>query len=90
VTSETAAATIVEYLPLAKTTAAGATVLVEPFKTDDREAAMVQSSGRYTAEIHTVSLHNRGGAFAREGHRLASISAARRSQPPVSAFRPAS
>ena len=54
VTPETAAATIVEYPPLAKATAAGATVLVEPFKTDDREGAMVQSPGRYIAEIHTV------------------------------------
>ena len=44
-----------EYSLLAKATAAGPTVLVEPFKTDDREAAMVQSPGRYIAEIHTVS-----------------------------------
>jgi predicted enzyme related to lactoylglutathione lyase len=39
---------------LAKATAAGATVLVEPFKTDDREAAMIQFPGGYIAEIHMV------------------------------------
>jgi predicted enzyme related to lactoylglutathione lyase len=40
---------------LAKATAAGATVLVEPIKSDGREAAMVQFPGGYIAEIHTVS-----------------------------------
>jgi predicted enzyme related to lactoylglutathione lyase len=40
---------------LAKAKAAGATVLVEPFKSDGREAAMVQFPGGYIAEIHTVS-----------------------------------
>jgi len=39
---------------LAKATAAAATVLVEPFKTDDREAAMIQFPGGYIAEIHMV------------------------------------
>ncbi len=39
---------------LAKARAAGATVLVEPFKSDVREAAMVQFPGGYIAEIHRV------------------------------------
>ena len=40
---------------VAKAAAAGATVLVDPFKSADREAAMVQFPGGYIAEIHTVS-----------------------------------
>jgi hypothetical protein len=40
---------------LAKATAAGAIVLVEPFKSEGREAAMVQFPGGYVAEIHAVS-----------------------------------
>jgi hypothetical protein len=38
---------------LAKAKAAGATVLVEPYKSDGREAAMVQFPGGYVAEIHS-------------------------------------
>jgi predicted enzyme related to lactoylglutathione lyase len=37
---------------LAKANAAGATVLIEPYKSDGREAAMVQFPGGYIAEIH--------------------------------------
>jgi hypothetical protein len=37
---------------LAKAKASGATVLVEPYKSDGREAAMVQFPGGYVAEIH--------------------------------------
>jgi hypothetical protein len=37
---------------LAKATAAGAAVLVAPFKSADREAAMVEFPGGYIAEIH--------------------------------------
>jgi len=37
---------------LAKATAAGGTVLVAPFKSADREAAMVEFPGGYIAEIH--------------------------------------
>jgi hypothetical protein len=37
---------------LEKATAAGATVLVAPFKSADRESAMVQFPGGYIAEIH--------------------------------------
>ena len=40
---------------LGKAKAAGATVLVEPYKADDRVAAMVQFPGGYIAEIHSVS-----------------------------------
>jgi hypothetical protein len=40
---------------LAKAKAAGATVLVAPFKSDGREAAMVEFPGGYIAEIHSVS-----------------------------------
>jgi len=40
---------------LAKARAAGATILVEPFKSEGREAAMVQFPGGYIAEVHTVS-----------------------------------
>jgi predicted enzyme related to lactoylglutathione lyase len=39
---------------LAKAKAAGAMVLVEPFRSDGREAAMVQFPGGYIAEIHAV------------------------------------
>jgi hypothetical protein len=38
---------------LAKAKAAGATVLVESYKSDGREAAMVQFPGGYIAEIHS-------------------------------------
>jgi predicted enzyme related to lactoylglutathione lyase len=37
---------------LGKAKAAGGTVLVEPYKADDRQAAMVQFPGGYVAEIH--------------------------------------
>lgn len=40
---------------LAKAKAAGSTVLVAPFKSEGREAAMVQFPGGYIAEVHTVS-----------------------------------
>ncbi len=40
---------------LMKATAVGATVLVAPFESEGREAAMVQFPGGYIAEIHTVS-----------------------------------
>jgi hypothetical protein len=40
---------------LAKAKAAGATVLVEPYKSDGREAAMVQFPGGYIAEIHSAA-----------------------------------
>ena len=40
---------------LAKATASGATVLVPPFESDGRKAAMVQFPGGYIAEIHAVS-----------------------------------
>jgi hypothetical protein len=39
---------------LMKATAAGATVLVAPVRSDDREAAMVQFPGGYIAEIHVA------------------------------------
>jgi predicted enzyme related to lactoylglutathione lyase len=39
---------------LAKAKAAGAAVVVEPFTSDGREAAIVQFPGGYIAEIHTV------------------------------------
>jgi hypothetical protein len=38
---------------LAKAKASGATVLVEPYKVDGREAAIVQFPGGYIAEIHS-------------------------------------
>ena len=38
----------------AKATAAGATVLVEPFKSESREAAIVQFPVGYIAEIHPL------------------------------------
>ena len=37
---------------LAKATASGATILVEPFTSEDRTSAMVQFPGGYIAEIH--------------------------------------
>ncbi|RWY65671.1 glyoxalase [Rhizobium leguminosarum] len=37
---------------LAKATASGATVLVQPYKSDKRQAAIVQFPGGYIAEIH--------------------------------------
>jgi predicted enzyme related to lactoylglutathione lyase len=40
---------------LAKAKATGATVLVEPYKSDAREAALVQFPGGYVAEIHARS-----------------------------------
>jgi hypothetical protein len=40
---------------LVKAKAAGATVLVEPYKSDGREAAMVQFPGGYIAEIHSAA-----------------------------------
>ena len=39
---------------LKKAKAAGATVLVEPYSSGDRRAAMVQCPGGYIAEIHTI------------------------------------
>jgi len=39
---------------LKKAKAAGATVLVEPYSFGDRRAAMVQFSGGYIAEIHSI------------------------------------
>jgi hypothetical protein len=39
---------------LAKATSAGATVLVAPYRVDDREAALVQFPGGYIAEVHAV------------------------------------
>jgi len=40
---------------LAKATAAGVSILVDPYTADGREAAMVQFPGGYIAEIHAVS-----------------------------------
>lgn len=40
---------------MAKAQAGGATMLVERFASDGREAAMVQFPGGYIAEIHTIS-----------------------------------
>ena len=40
---------------LAKARAAGATVLVEPYSSDDRRAVLVQFPGGYVAEIHAVA-----------------------------------
>jgi hypothetical protein len=39
---------------LSKAKAAGATVLVDPYKADDRNTAMVQFPGGYIAEIHSM------------------------------------
>jgi predicted enzyme related to lactoylglutathione lyase len=38
---------------LAKATASGATILVEPFRSEDRTSAIVQFPGGYIAEIHS-------------------------------------
>jgi predicted enzyme related to lactoylglutathione lyase len=40
---------------LSKATAAGATVLVQPFTSDSRQAAFVQFPGGYIAEIHAAA-----------------------------------
>jgi hypothetical protein len=40
---------------LQKAKAAGVTVLVPPFTSDKREAAVVQFPGGYVAEIHAVA-----------------------------------
>ncbi len=40
---------------LAKAKAAGATVLVEPYTSDHREAAMLQFPGGYVAEVHAIA-----------------------------------
>jgi hypothetical protein len=40
---------------LAKAKASGATVLVESYKTDEREAAVVQFPGGYIAEVHAAA-----------------------------------
>lgn len=40
---------------LQKAKAAGVTVLVPPFASDKREAAVVQFPGGYVAEIHAVA-----------------------------------
>jgi len=40
---------------LAKAKAAGATVLIEPFKSDKRESALVQFPGGYISEIHATA-----------------------------------
>src|SRR5882672_2588084 len=40
---------------LAKANAAGADVLVAPYKTDDRDAAVVRFPGEYIAEIHSLT-----------------------------------
>jgi predicted enzyme related to lactoylglutathione lyase len=40
---------------LAKAKAAGADVLVPPYKTDERDAAVVRFPGSYVAEIHSVT-----------------------------------
>jgi hypothetical protein len=40
---------------LAKASASGATILVEPFKSEDRTSAIVQFPGGYIAEIHAPS-----------------------------------
>jgi len=39
---------------LSKAKAAGVTVLVDPYKADDRDAAMVQFPGGYIAEVHAL------------------------------------
>ena len=42
-------------MTLAKAKAAGASVLVEPYSSDDRRAVLVQFPGGYVAEIHAVA-----------------------------------
>jgi hypothetical protein len=39
---------------LKKAKAAGATVLVEPYSSGDRRAAMIQFPGGYIAELHSI------------------------------------
>ena len=39
---------------LSKAKAAGVAVLVDPYKADDRNAAMVQFPGGYIAEVHSL------------------------------------
>jgi hypothetical protein len=39
---------------LSKATAAGVNVLVQPYRTENRQAAMVQFPGGYIAEIHAL------------------------------------
>jgi hypothetical protein len=40
---------------LSKAKAAGVSVLVAPYKADDRNAAMVQFPGGYIAEVHSLA-----------------------------------
>jgi hypothetical protein len=40
---------------LAKAKAAGVEVIVPPYKTEERDAAVVQFPGGYIAEIHSVA-----------------------------------
>jgi predicted enzyme related to lactoylglutathione lyase len=42
-------------MTLAKARAAGASVLVEAFPSDDRRAALVQFPGGYIAEVHAAA-----------------------------------
>jgi predicted enzyme related to lactoylglutathione lyase len=42
-------------MTLAKAKAAGASVLVEPYSSDNRRAVLVQFPGGYVAEIHAVA-----------------------------------
>jgi len=42
-------------MTLAKAKAAGASVLVEPYSSDDRRAVLVQFPGGYVAEIHAAT-----------------------------------
>ena len=42
-------------MTLAKAKAAGASVLVEPYSSDDRRAVLVQFPGGYVAEIHAIA-----------------------------------
>ena len=48
---------------LSKAKAAGAAVLVDPYKADDRNAAMVQFPGGYIAEIHSLVNRYKKSAF---------------------------
>jgi len=43
---------------LARAMAAGATILVSPYATDQRNAAIVQFPGGYVAEIHSKTSRN--------------------------------
>ncbi len=52
---------------LSKAKTAGVAVLVDPYKADDRNAAMVRFPGGYIAEIHSlISKGNASGAASRE------------------------